>query len=30
LREAGCRIEEMDFEHTDLEDVFLSIMREAA
>ncbi|MEN9773403.1 MAG: hypothetical protein RL322_473 [Pseudomonadota bacterium] len=30
LRLAGCRIEEMNFEHTDLEDVFLRIMREAA
>ena len=29
LREAGCRIEEIDFERTDLEDVFLRIMREA-
>jgi ABC-2 type transport system ATP-binding protein len=30
LREAGCQIDEMDFVHTDLEDVFVSIMREAA
>ncbi len=30
LREAGCQIEELDFVHTDLEDVFVSIMREAA
>jgi ABC-2 type transport system ATP-binding protein len=30
LRLAGCRIDEMNFEHTDLEDVFLRIMREAA
>jgi len=26
LREAGCRIEEMDLAHTDLEDVFVKIM----
>jgi NADPH-dependent 2,4-dienoyl-CoA reductase/sulfur reductase-like enzyme len=26
LREAGCRIEEMELAHTDLEDVFLKIM----
>jgi hypothetical protein len=30
LREAGCRIDEIDFERTDLEDVFLRIIREAA
>lgn len=28
LREAGCRIEEMDLEHTDLEDVFVKIMND--
>jgi ABC-2 type transport system ATP-binding protein len=28
LREAGCRIEEMELAHTDLEDVFLRIMAE--
>jgi len=26
LREAGCRIEELDLSHTDLEDVFVKIM----
>lgn len=30
LREAGCRIDEIDFERTDLEDVFLRIIKEAA
>jgi ABC-2 type transport system ATP-binding protein len=30
LRQAGCRIDEIDFERTDLEDVFLRIIREAA
>jgi ABC-2 type transport system ATP-binding protein len=29
LREAGCRIEEMELLHADLEDVFISIMRES-
>src|SRR5690606_101145 len=29
LREAGCRIEEMELLHADLEDVFVSIMRES-
>jgi len=26
LREAGCHIDEMEVQHTDLEDVFLRIM----
>ncbi|MCL4745635.1 MAG: ABC transporter ATP-binding protein [Burkholderiaceae bacterium] len=29
LRQSGCRIEEMELLHTDLEDVFVRIMREA-
>jgi hypothetical protein len=29
LREGGCRIEELELEHTDLEDVFVRIMNEA-
>ncbi|MEB2318976.1 MAG: ABC transporter ATP-binding protein [Pseudomonadota bacterium] len=29
LREAGCRIEEMELLHADLEEVFISIMRES-
>ena len=28
LREAGCRIEEMELEHTDLEDVFVRVMQQ--
>jgi ABC-2 type transport system ATP-binding protein len=28
LRLAGCKIEEMELEHTDLEDVFVRIMNE--
>jgi hypothetical protein len=30
LREAGCRIEEMELAHTDLEDVFLRIMAQGS
>ena len=30
LRESGCTIEEMELQHTDLEDVFMRVMREAA
>jgi ABC-2 type transport system ATP-binding protein len=29
LREGGCAVEEMELQHTDLEDVFVRIMREA-
>jgi ABC-2 type transport system ATP-binding protein len=29
IRQAGCRIEEMELQHTDLEDVFVRVMREA-
>ncbi len=29
LRQSGCTIEEMELLHTDLEDVFVRIMREA-
>ncbi|MCL4775756.1 MAG: hypothetical protein KJZ98_17610, partial [Burkholderiaceae bacterium] len=28
LREAGCRVEEMELAHTDLEDVFVRVMKE--
>ena len=28
LREGGCRIEEMELLHTDLEDVFVQVMKE--
>ena len=30
LRESGCTIEEMELRHTDLEDVFMRVMREAS
>src|SRR5690606_27895589 len=30
LRLAGCRIEEMEIAHTDLEDVFVGLMRDGA
>ena len=29
IRQTGCRIEEMELQHTDLEDVFVRVMREA-
>jgi ABC-2 type transport system ATP-binding protein len=30
LRQAGCRVDELDLQHVDLEDVFVRVMQEAA